>query len=78
RETSAAADVRVAMANLKALEAGQPVEVRAPTNTVLLRIEQQSERVVLAGAALMLLADPSRYELVVDVLSTDAVKISPG
>ena len=66
------------MAKLKALEAGQPVDVRAPTNTVLLRIEQQSERVVLAGAALMLLADPSRYELVVDVLSTDAVKISPG
>ncbi|CAJ0800258.1 Macrolide export protein MacA [Ralstonia psammae] len=78
RETSAAADVRVAMANLKALEAGQPVEVRAPTNTVLLRIEQQSERVVLAGAALMLLADPSHYELVVDVLSADAVKVSPG
>ncbi|MCO5414822.1 MULTISPECIES: efflux RND transporter periplasmic adaptor subunit [Ralstonia] len=78
RETSAAADVRVAMANLKALEAGQPVEVRAPVNSVLLRIEQQSERVVLAGAALMVLADPSRYELVVDVLSTDAVKISPG
>ncbi|WP_296225811.1 efflux RND transporter periplasmic adaptor subunit [Ralstonia sp. UBA689] len=78
RETSAAADVRVAMANLKALEAGQPVEVRAPTDTVLLRIEQQSERVVLAGTPVMLLADPSRYELVVDVLSTDAVKISPG
>lgn len=78
RETSAAADVRVATANLKALEAGQPVEIRAPVDTVLLRIEQQSERVVLAGTPVMLLADPSRFEVIVDVLSTDAVKISPG
>lgn len=78
RETSAAADVRVATANLQALEAGQPVEIRAPVDTLLLRIEQQSERVVLSGTPVMLLADPSRYEVVVDVLSTDAVKISPG
>ncbi|WKZ85453.1 efflux RND transporter periplasmic adaptor subunit [Ralstonia pickettii] len=78
REASAAADVRVATANLQALEAGQPVEIRAPVDSLLLRIEQQSERVVLSGTPVMLLADPSRYEVVVDVLSTDAVKVSPG
>lgn len=78
RETSAAADVRAATANLKALEAGQPVEVHAPVDAVLLRIDEKSERVVPAGTPIMLLADPSRYEVVIDVLSTDAVKISPG
>ncbi|BCZ84954.1 hypothetical protein PTKU64_86290 [Paraburkholderia terrae] len=31
-----------------------------------------------AGAAVMVLAAPSRYEVVVDVLSTDAITISPG
>ncbi|MEM5367056.1 efflux RND transporter periplasmic adaptor subunit [Paraburkholderia azotifigens] len=78
RATSAAAEVRAAKANLRALEAGHPVEVRAPVDAVLLRVDERSERVVSAGAAVMVLADPSRYEVVVDVLSTDAVKISPG
>jgi HlyD family secretion protein len=78
RATSAAAEVRAAKANLKALEAGHPVEVRAPVDAELLRVDERSERVVPAGAALMVLADPSRYEVVVDVLSTDAVKVSPG
>ncbi|MFX1677406.1 efflux RND transporter periplasmic adaptor subunit [Paraburkholderia sp. A2WS-5] len=78
RERSAAAEVRAATANLKALEAGQPVEVRAPVDAALLRVDEKSERVVPAGTPLMLLADPSRYEVIVDVLSTDAVKISPG
>lgn len=78
REKAAAAEVRAATANLKALEAGQPVEVRAPVDATLLRVEEKSERVVPAGTPVMLLADPSRYEVDVDVLSTDAVKISPG
>lgn len=78
RETSAAADVRAARANLKALETGQPVELRAPVDAVLLRVDETNERVVSAGTPIMLLADPSRYEVRIDVLSTDAVKISPG
>ncbi|AHI82496.1 efflux RND transporter periplasmic adaptor subunit [Burkholderia thailandensis] len=78
REKSAAAEVRAATANLEALEAGLPVKVRSPVDAVLLRVDEKSERVVPAGTAIMLLADPSRYEVVIDVLSTDAVKISPG
>jgi len=78
RETSSAADVRAARANLKALETGQPVDVRAPVDAVVLRVEEPNERVVAAGTPVMLLADPSRYEVRIDVLSTDAVKISPG
>jgi HlyD family secretion protein len=78
REKSAAAEVRAARANLKALETGLPVQIRAPSDAVLLRVDEKSERVTPAGTPLMLLADPSRYEVVVDVLSTDAVKVSPG
>lgn len=78
REKSAAAEVRATRANLKALETGLPVQIRAPSDAVLLRVDEKSERVTPAGTPIMLLADPSRYEVVVDVLSTDAVKISPG
>ncbi|USB85334.1 efflux RND transporter periplasmic adaptor subunit [Burkholderia cenocepacia] len=76
REKSAAAEVRAATANLKALEAGQPVRIHAPVDAVLLRVDEKSERVVPVGTAIMTLADPARYEVVIDVLSTDAVKIS--
>jgi HlyD family secretion protein len=78
RAASAEADVRVARANLNALESGQPVEVRAPVDALVLRISEQSERIVSAGATVMVLADPSYYELVMDVLSTDAVNVRPG
>lgn len=78
RERSAGAEVRAARANLKALESGLPVQIRAPSDAVLLRVDEKSERVTPAGTPIMLLADPSRYEVVIDVLSTDAVKISPG
>lgn len=39
---------------------------------------EKSERVVAAGTPLLVLGDPSRYEVVIDVLSTDAVNIRPG
>jgi HlyD family secretion protein len=46
----------------------------APTS----RVPEESERVVSAGTALLELGDPRRLEIVVDVLSTDAVKVGPG
>lgn len=78
RERAAGAEVRAAIANLKALATGQPVEVRSPVDAMVLRVDEKSERVTAAGTPVMLLADPSRYEVVIDVLSTDAVKIGPG
>jgi HlyD family secretion protein len=39
---------------------------------------EKSERVVTAGAPLLTVGDPALLEVVVDVLSTDAVKIKPG
>jgi HlyD family secretion protein len=44
----------------------------------VLRVWRESEGVVALGAPLLELADPSDLEVVVDVLTTDAVLIVPG
>lgn len=52
--------------------------IRAPINGRILRIHQENSAVIPAGTVLMELGDPADLELVVDVLSRDAVKIRPG
>jgi HlyD family secretion protein len=54
------------------------LSIKAPINGRVLRIYQESSAVVEAGAALMEIGDPTDLEVVSDVLSKDAVKISPG
>jgi HlyD family secretion protein len=53
-------------------------EVRAPTAGRVLRVLQESEAVVASGAPLLELGDPADLEVVVDVLTTEAVGIVPG
>ncbi|MBK7708169.1 MAG: HlyD family efflux transporter periplasmic adaptor subunit [Acidobacteria bacterium] len=57
---------------------GEVTKVVAPVDGSVLKIIEESERVVTAGAPLLELSNPSNLEVVVDVLSTDAVKIKPG
>jgi len=57
---------------------GPCVEVRAPVAGSVLRVFEESERVVAGGTPLLELGDPLDLELVVDVLSSDAVRIHPG
>lgn len=76
-------DVEAARAALHASEspgptAGRIVEIRAPRRGSILRVFEESERVVTAGAPLLELGDPSSLEIVADLLSTDAVHVSPG
>jgi HlyD family secretion protein len=52
--------------------------VRAPAAGVVLRILQESERGVMTGTPLLEIGDPADLEVVVDVLSSDAVSIQPG
>lgn len=83
RARAAAADVQAAQAAMDALHAVDSsakgwVEVRAPTAGRVLRINDPSERVVAVGAALMSLGDVHHLELVIELLSTDAVKVLPG
>jgi HlyD family secretion protein len=79
---AAEAEVQIARAGLMATEpapnGSRVMRLRAPVQGRILRILEKSERVVAAGAPLMILGDPAHLEVVVDVLSTDAVKILPG
>jgi HlyD family secretion protein len=52
--------------------------VTAPVGGVVLRVLQESETVVQSGAPLLEIGDTRDLEVVVDVLSTDAVDIRPG
>ncbi len=83
RARAAASEVDVAKAALIAVErAGQSgstatVPVRAPVSGRVLKIVEESERVITAGTPLIELSNSS-LEIVIDVLSVDAVKIKPG
>jgi HlyD family secretion protein len=76
----AEADLRGARAVQLALEEkpGGAVAVRSPVAGRILRITEKSERVVAAGAPLLTLGDPQKLEIVVDLLSQEAVKVRPG
>jgi len=58
--------------------AGCCVSVRAPVSGRILRLIQESERVVAAGTPLVEIGDPENLELVVELLSVDAVKVREG
>jgi HlyD family secretion protein len=60
-------------------ESGQCcLQVRAPVSGSVLRVYQESEAVVAAGSRLLEIGDPADIEIVVDLLSRDAVRVSPG
>lgn len=54
------------------------VEVYSPVNGRILRVIQESESVVPAGTWLVELGDPHDLEIVVDLLSDDAVRVKQG
>ncbi len=58
--------------------AGRAVTVVATVNGVVLRRLRESETVVPVGEPLLELGDPSRIEIVADLLSTDAVRVAAG
>ena len=79
RAAAAAAEVEASRATLAAVRAKAPtVPVASPVNGRVLRIPDRSERVVQAGALLATVGDPRVLEIVVDVLSNDAVRVRPG
>lgn len=55
-----------------------PVEVRAPVSGTVLRVLEESARVVAPGTSLLVLGDPTDLEVVVEVLSRDGAAIRPG
>ena len=79
---SADSEVKVARAGLVGIGDGAPrhmvISLRSPAAGCVLRIVEKSERVVQAGAPVVVLGDPGKIEIVTDVLTTDAVNIKPG
>jgi HlyD family secretion protein len=57
---------------------GRPLSVRSPVSGVVLRVVQPSEATVPAGTALLEVGDPSRMEVVSELLTTDAVQAQAG
>jgi HlyD family secretion protein len=83
RQQAALADVRAAEAALLASDSAtagtkRQLELSSPVDGYVLKIHERSARTIAAGAPLVTVGDPARYEIVVDVLSSDAVKIRPG
>lgn len=56
----------------------ETVLIRSPINGSVLKILRKSEGVVAAGEPLLEVGNPLDLEVVVDVLSADAVRIKPG
>lgn len=77
RQQAAVHDVEAARA-LSRQDAGQPIRLRAPVAGRILRISERSERVVQAGDPILEIGDPSRLEVVADLLSSEAVRVAVG
>lgn len=78
-------EYRAAAARLIGPESTRPrrtgadvVDVRSPVDGAVLRVVHDSEGVVALGTPLVEVGDPARLEIVVDLLSADAVRVQPG
>ena len=77
-------DLQAAQTTLRhsaAQQAGQPAEtvaVHAPMGGSVLKVLHESEGVVNAGAALLEIGNARHLEVVVELLSADAVRTGPG
>jgi len=91
REVSAARDAAAAESALRQAEAelaefagagpdsNRPaVEIKACVTGRVLRVHEESARVVASGAPLMEIGDPTDLEVVIEVLSRDGAAITPG
>ncbi len=58
-------------------EENEQVDISSPVDGQVLRVVKQSEGVVLAGQPIIEVGNPAALEVVVDVLSQDATRISP-
>ncbi len=69
---------QVALQRYDQPEQEQGWDITAPVSGRILRVLQESEAVVAAGAPVVEIGDPNGLEVIVDVLTTDAVAIRPG
>jgi HlyD family secretion protein len=70
--------IRALLAQPTGSGSGRPVLVRAPSGGSVLTVINESEGVIAEGTPLMTIGDPSQIEVVVDLLSREAVRVKPG
>jgi HlyD family secretion protein len=77
---AASSDLQRAQATLnpRPVGTGRVVAVPAPVDGVILKRLRESESVVPPGEPLLEIGDPRQLEIVADLLSTDAVRVTPG
>lgn len=78
--TQASAEVtRIAAGLAQSGETGGPrVAVRAPASGSVLSVITESEGIIAEGTPLVSIGDPAKIEVVVDLLSREAVRVKPG
>lgn len=54
------------------------ISVRSPVAGRVLKVMEKSEQVVAPGTPLIVLGNPNQLEVVIDLLTTEAVKVKPG
>ncbi len=69
---------RIALRQASGKATGEPVDIASPVGGRVLRVLRESEGVVAAGTPLVEVGDPAALEIVVDVLTSDAVRVRPG
>ena len=78
-QAAAQAALIVPEAQTEALDAeGCCLRLASPVSGEVLRVMQESERVMAAGETILEVGDPQDLEIVVDLLSQDAVRVRPG
>lgn len=73
------AQIAAARADLQKLRSDETQTVLyAPASGRVLRVDQKSEQYVAAGSPVIEIGDPASLELVIELLSTDAIEVRPG
>ena len=78
RQRAAAHDVEAARSLLESGESGRTIPVVCPLGGVVLGVPEESARTVAPGEPLLEVGDPRDLEVVVDLLSADAVLVTVG
>lgn len=80
-QAAAAAEVESARSRLLGISTDNEegvLDIIAPVSGTIYRVYEESERVVQAGTPLMDISNDDSLEIIIDLLTQDAVKVSPG
>ncbi|MGV3663699.1 MAG: efflux RND transporter periplasmic adaptor subunit [Prosthecobacter sp.] len=69
---------KAALVQLENPGGGAVMEIKAPVNGLVLRVQQESATIVAPGTAILEIGDPNDLEIEAEILSRDAVAIKPG